>query len=104
SRTRHTSSTRDWSSDVCSSDLMFTGSGGSRNRARHRRLDNRQVDQRRQHPEQDGKPPKRRVGSEFLERDTAEQNAEEAADLMAEIGRASCRESERTSRVGAAAE
>src|ERR1700681_4079043 len=57
------------------------------NWARHRRLDDRQVDQRRQHAEQHRQPPGRRVRPEFLEHDATEQHAEEAADLMADKGK-----------------
>jgi len=63
------------------------GSGRPRNRSRHRRLDDLQVDQRRQHAEQDRQPPDRRVGSESLEYDPAEPDAEEAADLKADEGK-----------------
>src|SRR5437763_3062066 len=66
---------------------MFTGSGRLRNRAWHRRLDDRQVDQCREYAEQHGKPPDRPVRSEALEHDTAQPHAEEAADLMADEGK-----------------
>src|ERR1700687_6003162 len=57
------------------------------NWALHRRLDDRQVDQRRQHAEQHREPPDRPIRSELLEYDTAEQHAKEAADLMADEGK-----------------
>src|SRR5690349_23102406 len=90
SRRRHTRSLRDWSSDVCSSDLVAARAG-------------------RQSPDRDGgKEVEHRDAEEgdvetrerqFLTADervdfqdnTGKRNAERTGDLL-EIGRASCRE------------
>src|SRR5579871_2691912 len=50
----------------------------------HRLLDNRQVDHCRQHAEQDREPPHHVVGPGALIGDSADQDAQEAADLMTE--------------------
>src|SRR5215510_10701836 len=67
---------------------MFSGSDRLRNRPGYRLFDDRQVDQRREHAEQDREPPDRRIGAVLLEHDAAEPDAEEAADLMADEGKA----------------
>src|SRR3954469_2810269 len=67
---------------------MFSRSGRLRNRSLDRFLHDRKIDQRREHAEQDREPPDRRVGTEPLEHDAAEPDAEEAADLMADEGKA----------------
>src|SRR3954452_18753130 len=62
---------------------ILDGSGRLRNRARTRGFDDGQVDQRREHAEQNRQPPDRRIGAELLEDDAAEPDAEEAANLVA---------------------
>src|SRR4051794_27165916 len=62
-------------------------SGGLRNRPRHWRFHDRQIDQRRQHAEEDREPPQRRIRPELLEHDAAKPYSKEAADLMADEGK-----------------
>src|SRR5699024_12440109 len=76
SRRRHTSSKRDWSSDVCSSDLGYAIRRGGR-RSRGRRAPGRS------HSRATGPPPRRR-GSRWA--------AGRGPRPPAKIGRASCRE------------
>src|SRR5262245_64518958 len=67
---------------------MKDSSSRRRRQARHRPLDNRQIDRRREQAEQDREPPDRVVGSGALEQHAAQPHAEEAADLMDEEGKA----------------
>ena len=53
-----------------------------------RLLDDRQIDDGGEHPNKDREPPDGVVGAGALEHDAAEQDAEEAADLVAEEGKA----------------
>jgi hypothetical protein len=62
--------------------------GSGRRQSRHRLLDDRQIDHRRQKAEQDREPPDRVVGAGALEQHAAQPHAEEAANLMAEEGKA----------------
>src|ERR1700716_2123725 len=61
-------------------------SGGRDGETLHRLLHDRQIDHSRKHAEQDREPPDEVIGAGALERKAAEQDAEEAADLMAEEG------------------
>src|SRR5690606_40241726 len=86
SRRRHTRVSRDWSSDVCSSDL-----GASRRRPADRRAPVSKA------PARSAKKKEAPAKDEALARKdvahrTMEEAAEELARLAAEIGRASCRE------------
>src|SRR5699024_11816757 len=89
SRRRHTRSKRDWSSDVCSSDLEPDDEGTA---------DHDDEAQRGQDPDDDGgdhEPP------EVVQPEEVAQGGLVAVDLQegAEIGRASCRERRKITRV-----
>src|SRR5215203_2135561 len=59
-------------------------SGGRRGKPLYRLLHDRQIDHGGEHAKQDGKPPDHVVRAGALERDAAEPNSEESADLVAE--------------------
>src|SRR5215212_10360583 len=63
-------------------------SAGRRGKPLYRLLHDRQIDDRGEHAKQDGEPPDHVVGAGTLERDAAEPDAEESADLMAEESKA----------------
>src|SRR2546429_9766177 len=73
SRRRHTRCSRDWSSDVCSSDLLLAGLAGPSSRSKRRRRFCVRI----------------RNGSAFWSRGSIRQTAGGAGK---EIGRAACRE------------
>src|SRR5207247_8179225 len=96
SRRRHTRSTRDWSSDVCSSDLLFAIGHkvhmGTRHeiRATSARVNvDDDVGQREQH--------RRYEMSQHLRRRAQRVSRKTAIEILAvKIGRASCRERAKT--------
>src|ERR1700674_3163868 len=67
---------------------LSLGLRGGGDWARHRPLDDGQVDERRQEAERHRQPPYQIVGAGALEHDAAEPDADEAADLVAEEGEA----------------
>src|SRR5262245_50648441 len=70
-------------------DGLRTTDSSSRRRcqSRHRPLDNRQIDRRREQAEQDREPPDRVVGSGALEQHAARQQAKKPHNLMPEEGK-----------------
>ena len=81
---------------------IIVSHGGRRHRLRrrlghshHRLFDDRKVDQRGQHPQQDGQPPHRVVGAGALKNEAAKPDAEEAAHLVAKEGEAASMVSQR---------
>src|SRR5207249_8021086 len=93
SRRRHTRSKRDWSSDVCSSDLALIalrgGGGGERVHQRPGLAGDLVLEQR-------GVAP---VGARGVDQSQPD-DADGQSDEDGEIGRASCREREREGRGG----
>src|SRR6266496_5857732 len=85
SRRRHTRSLRDWSSDVCSSDLLAAGGTLALNQYLERDVDARmERTKRRPLPEGRLKPPEALLFASAL--------ASLGVAYLAKIGRASCRE------------
>src|SRR5207249_9349625 len=84
SRRRHTRSKRDWSSDVCSSDLARVGTVGCSDAARCVRSRYREGPRRSRPP-----PASRTERHRIYEHDHLALDRRQSAE---EIGRASCRE------------